>query len=260
MSLTLKQKICSGVACALGATIVGFGVASGVTMYNAFKPAVIEQEDMSKYELVFSGKINLLDTDYDIVLKGKDQKFSVDANTIHGVMDGTYTYTEGQGWTFTFDDAAGTIVRSMYDKTSGAFSFIYSLDMGSRGAGNIRLSYEKKDFNAAAECWADIPSFAGTAVFFGIQAPVTALCDADGNFKIFGTGTVVTLDEIVGTYEYKNDSYIFTAEDGTVYTTEKDENGLHTFTYKAHTPQLDAYGPYVSNCNTVLTQVVLTVD
>ena len=146
----------------------------------------------------------------------------------------------------------------MYDKDSGNFSFIYSLDMGSRGAGNLKFVYEDKDFNAANESWKQIPSFSGTAYWFGgvLSATTMVSCDANGNFRIFCTGGEI--DEISGTYRESDDGYLFTAENGTEYAATLNGDGLYEMTVGVYRPALAAYG--AANSLVTLTQVVLTVE
>lgn len=255
-SLSLKNKILTGIALALAAVILIFLVYTIVVVALGQRPASDELEGGSTevpHDLVFSGEITLLDVDYDVRLNGDDGAFSLDANTIEGVATGTYTFTEGQGYTFTFADASGTIVRTQYDANSKAFSFIYHLDMGSRGNGNLRLSYTDEDFVQQGEPWADIPSFQGVG-FAGITVVIS--CDAENNFRIFATAaSPAPVTEITGTYEFKDGAYVLTAADGTVYTSVVNADGLYEFV------DMPIYVPAMSNyMNFTLTQVVLTVD
>lgn len=260
-SKTLKDKILASIACLLGVVIIGFLIYSGVVLVKAFAPEKPEV-DNTEYEFTFTGHITLYDEEYDVSLKGKDEEFSVDANKIKGVTGGSYTFTQGQGWTFSFDDSSNTVVRSMYNKDDKTFSFIYTLDLGSRGKGNLRFSYTVDSFDAAAEKWGDIPSFGGTAAWFGgvLKAQILISCDADNNFNVVSTDlSVGEIDAISGTYAYEGGKYIFTLTDGSVITSETDEEtGLQCVTMTIHRPSLDAYG--AGYAPTKLTQVVLTVD
>lgn len=254
-NLSLKNKILSVIAAALVLVILIFAIWSIVAYAVGSRPDKFEYgEDDTVYEFTFTGGITLLDVDYEVKLNGSDGNFSLDANTIKGVTSGTYTYTEGQGWTFTFNDAGGTIVRSQFDAETKAHSFIYHLDLGSRGAGNLRLSYEDEDFVRQGEPWADIPSFSGVGMA-GITVVVS--CDTDNNFRIFATpASPAPVTEISGTYEYKDGHYVLTATDGTVYTsTVNEESGLQEFKdMMIYIPALSAPMPFT------LTQVILTVD
>jgi len=258
-NLSLSGKIRAVLAGLLCIAVVAALSHMGITMATAFAPKTEPKEDLSQYDMVFTGNITIYDEAYDIVLKGKDGSFTMDANTIKNVMDGSYTFTEGQGWTFTFQDANSTVVRSQYDRDAKAHSFIYALDMGSRGTGNLRLSNADEDFSPAAEPWEDIPFFSGTAAWFGgtLSATAAASCDADGNFRIFCTGGEI--NEIAGTYALVDGNYVFTAEDGTVYTSHPDpDSGLPTLEVGVHRPALEAYG--AADTVAQLTLVVLTVD
>lgn len=255
---SLLQKLLAVIACCLCVAIVGAGAHAINAYIQGSAPAGLEDE--SQYEFVFTGSITLLEQEYDVYLKGKDGAFKMDAGNIKNVMDGKYAFTEGQGWTFTFNDSLGTVVRSMYDKATKASSFIYSLDLGSRGTGNLRLSCEDPDFKAAAEPWEDIPSFSGTATWFGgvLNAAAVTAFDADGNFRIFCTGGEVT--EITGTYALVDGAYVLTTVDGDIYTVEKDPaTGLYAFTATVHRPTLASYGD-IAYAVVNFTQTVLTVD
>lgn len=230
-----------------------------VVMVGAFSPKAAEEEDLSQYEMVFTGNITIFDEPYEVLLKGKDGSFTMDANTLKGIMSGSYTFTEGQGWTFTFRDNNSTIVRSQYDKDSKSHSFIYALDMGSRGTGNIRLTNPDQGFNPAAAPWDDIPFFSGTAGWFGgtLSATAVASCDEAGNFRIFCTGDEI--NEITGTYVLTDGNYVFTTEDGTVYTSRPDpDSGLPVLEVNVHRPALEAYG--AADTVAVMNLVVLVAD
>lgn len=258
-SLSLRDKILAALAAALSLVIVAFLIYSFVALGIGLAPAKsAEPVDDTAYEFVFDGKITIYEEEYDVRLKGKDNKFTVDANKIKNVTGGTYTFTEGQGWTFSFDDANGTVVRTQYDKTAKTFGFVYALDMGSRGAGNLRLSYAVESFAAAAVPWNDVPSFAGTAGWFGgtLTAKTVLTCDAEDNFKIFCPGGEINV--ITGKYKSEGGNYVFTCEDGTVYTAVKNAAGLYAVTVDVYRPALAAYG--AAEATVELTQVVLTVD
>lgn len=234
---------------------------SAVVMVKAFSPEISEV-DNTEYEFTFMGHITLYDEEYDVQLKGKDEKFSVDANKIKDVTGGSYIFTQGQGWTFSFEDSSNTVVRSIYDKDNKTFSFIYTLDLGSRGKGNLRFSYTVDSFDAAAETWSDIPSFGGTAAWFGgvLKAQMLIACDANNNFNVVSTDlTAGEYDAISGTYAYEGGKYLFTLTDGSVIASETDEEtGLQFVAMTIHRSTLDAYGAGYASVK--LMQVVLTVD
>ena len=260
-NLSLKGKVLAAAAAALCVVILAASIQMIVTIVGANKPNnTASSDDLSAYDVVFAGNITLLEEPYNVTLKGKDGKFTVDANTIKGVMSGTYTFTEGQGWTFAFNDSLGTNVRSQYDKSAEAHSFIYSLNLGSRGTGNIEFSNEDAGFAASDTPWDNIPAFSGTASWFGgtLSADAVCSCDADGNFKIFCTGGEV--NEIAGAYTVSGNTYTFTTDEGEVYESYIDDStGLPTFTVSVHRPTLAAYGP-IADSEVVFSLVVLTAD
>ncbi len=264
-TLSLKNKILAALALAICVVIVFFAIYTIVVIAEGLKPAetpVLGGDD-AVHDVSFEGEITLLEVDYDVKLYGDDGTFSVDAGRIEGIAGGTYTFTEGQGWTFSFSDAGNTVVRTQFDDATKTFSFVYHLDMGSRGAGNLRFSYTDEDFVVQGEPWADIPSFGGTAAWFGgaVSADCSCSCDADGNFSIFSSPTAAAaITAISGTYEYKDGVYVLTAEDGTVYTSSVNADGLHEISLKVYCPQLAGYGDAIAYTDLVLTQVVLTVD
>lgn len=263
-SLSLKNKIMAALAIALCAVIVGFLIYTAVVIVNGVKPkapAVIGDDTV--YDVNFGGNISLLGVDYEVALQGNDGEFTVNAGRISDVTGGTYTFTEGQGWTFSFADASNTVVRSQFDDASKTFSFVYHLDLGSRGAGNLRFSFTDEDFTVDGEPWVDIPSFGGTAVWFGgaVSAGCSCSCDAEGNFTIFSEPTAAAaITSITGTYEFTGGVYVLTAADGTVYTSTVNADGLHEIALKVFCPQLAAYGDAIAYTDLVLTQIVLTVD
>lgn len=258
--MTLTQKICTLVAGALAVAILGFlihGIVIVALVFIPDTPANVEEN----YEFKFEGSIILYDEEYEVCLHGNDGTFSLDANNITDATKGVYTFTEGQGWTFTFDDSAHTVVRSQYDKGTRMHSFVYTLNLGSRGSGNIRLSYVQESFEANDPAWADIPSFSGKASWFGgiVSVDLLISCDDSGNFSVVNSSGEIHIDEVTGTYVYENDCYVFTQDDGTVYTSVLDSNtNLYRVTITIHNPTLDAYG--AGYTETVFTQSVLTVD
>ncbi len=176
-------------------------VISVVTSYALFATCDEEVENpVSEYDFSFTGEITLNEIYYEVVMEGKDNAFTVDAGNISSVTKGNYTFTEGKGYTFTFNDSAGTIVRTQYDASSQTFSFIYTLDLGTaRGSGNLLLSYTDTSFVHEGELWADIPSFSGTAAWFGgvLTGTVNIVCDADNGFTTVSPDTE-GLDVVAG--------------------------------------------------------------
>lgn len=254
---SLTQWILIGIICVICAAIVGTGIHLAVVLtgIHAGSGAV----DMSAYDIVFSGNINLLGEDYDVTLMGKDGSFTVDAGTIQNVVEGSYTFTEGQGWTFVFADTLTTNVRSQYDANAGQHSFVYTLNLGSRGEGNLQLICKDKQFVPASQPWDDIPAFSGTGAWFGgvVTAPIVCSCNADGQFTIFGTGGEINV--ICGSYTQSGNDYTFTTESGEVYHSVVDaESGLPSITVSIHRPELEVY--HAADTEVVLTRTVLTVD
>lgn len=262
--LTLKDKILAAIGLALSVVIVVFVIYTVVVVVDGLTPdTVAEETDDTVYEVNFDGEVTINEVDYEVALRGSDGTFTVSANKITGVTDGTYTFTEGQGWTFSFDDSSSTVVRTQYDEDAKVHSFIYHLDLGSRGEGNLVLSCADDSFSVDGEAWADIPSFSGTAGFFygAVSTDCYCACDADGNFTIYSDSSAAAqITSITGTYEYTDGAYVFTSEDGDVYTTSVNDEGLHEFTVSAYCPSLATYGDSIAYTDLVLTQVVLTVD
>ena len=83
--LSLRNKILSVIALLLCIVIIGATVHLITTVTSANKSSA--GEDLSDFDVVFSGKINLLEEDYDILLKGKGGAFTVDANNMKGIME-----------------------------------------------------------------------------------------------------------------------------------------------------------------------------
>lgn len=255
--LSLKNKILSAVAALLCLAVLGLAASTIVVIAVGLNPPVKEQIE-KEYDFSFTGKISLYDVDYDVSLNAENGSFSVKAGRIEDVVSGTYKFTAGQGYTFSFADATNTVVRTKFDEGNKQFSFVYHLDMGSRGVGNLLFSLEKSDFSVEGEAWVDIPSFKGTAAWFGgyVTTEVTIACDADNNFKVVDSANY--LSPISGTYAYINGKYEFTTTDGAIYVAEKNADGLYAFTLNVYNPQLEAYGMAAATADVV--QYILTVD
>lgn len=249
--LSLRNRILSVIALLLCIVIIGATVHLITTVTSANKRSA--GEDLSDFDVVFSGKINLLEEDYDILLKGKGGAFTVDANNMKGIMDGTYTFTDGQGWTFVFNDNLGFNVRSQYNQTEKAHQFIYPLDLGSRGSGNILLVKEDKSFKAPQEPWVEIPTFTGTADLGVIAAEMRLICKADDSFDFFSTNFGQYIPALNGTYEFVDGTYLFHVE-GEDYTAEQKE-GLYAVSLPVSLPVMG-----VTGLPTEMVQDVLSID
>ena len=252
---SLTSKILAVIAFLLILVVICLAVHITITVMNAGKSA--GGENLEDYDVVFTCDTTILDENYEIMLKGKDGKFSLDVGNLKGVMDGTYSFTEGQGWAFAFDDNLKFNVRSQYNKETKTHEFLYPLDLGSRGQSNIRLVRQDEKFSAAEKAWDDIPMFSGIASWFNgvVTDKVTCICDAEGNFRIFGTE--FDLSQISGTYAIADGAYSFTCNDGRVVTSEIDEKtGLPGFMITVHFPTLEAYNQ--ADTDTYLTLVELT--
>ena len=249
--MTLKNKILSVIAILLCLVIIGALVQMISTIANANKSS--SDEDLSGFDVVFNGKTNILGEDYDIVLKGKDGSFSVDANNMKNIMDGTYSFTEGQGWTFVFDDNLGLNVRSHYKESEKTHQFIYPLDLGSRGAGNILLTSEDKSFKAADEPRDDIPTFTGTADLNVITAEMRLICKADNSFDFFSTNFGQYIPALNGTYDCTDGKYVFHIE-GAEYTAEL-KDGMYSVSMPVSLPVMG-----VTGIPTEMVQDILTIN
>lgn len=215
-----------------------------------------EGDDNPEYDIVFTGAITLNEVSYNVVLNGKDGSFTLNAGTLKSVFTGTYTFTEGKGYTMIFVDGSGTEVRTKYDSAKKEFWFIYTLDLGSaRGSGNLKLTCKDDSFTQTGEAWSDIPLFVGTAKWFGgvVTANMQITCKADNSFVLFSTNFAANIPEISGTYAYTNNTYVFTVGEDTYTSTYDAETGLHSVSIPADMP---GYGSNPAN----MTQVILTVD
>ena len=250
-NLSLKNKILAVIAALLCIVILAALIHMITTISNANKAS--GGDDLSAYDVIFSGTTHILDEDYDVILKGKDGTFSLDANNMKGVMDGTYSFTDGQGWTFVFDDNLGLNVRSHYNSSEKQHEMIYALDLGSRGSGNILLVREDKQFAAAESPWLDIPTFTGTANLGVITAEMRLICKEDNTFNFFSTNFGQYIPSLNGTYIYSDGKYIFTVE-GEEYTAEK-KDGLYTVSLPVSLPVMG-----VSGIPAEMVQDVLSVD
>ncbi len=249
-NLSFTSKILSLVAAILCLVIIGTGVHMAAAIRNGTSDSTLK--DAGDYDVVFTGSINLNDEDYDIVLKGKDGSFTVDANNMKNVIDGNYVFTDGQGWTLLFNDALGMNIRTHYDSADKAHKFIYALDLGSRGAGNLELSKEDKSFSPASDSWNDIPTFTGTADLGVIAAEMRLICKADGSFHFFSTNFGQYIPSLEGTYAEKEGKYVFTIGEEEIETVLQD--GLLTATLPVSLPVMG-----VTGIPTLMVQDILSV-
>ena len=255
-SLSIKSKILAAVAVVLCLVIVAASVQMAVAITGAnHSDYTPPDDDLSTYDVVFSGNITLLEEPYDVTLKGKDGEFTVDANMMKDIIGGTYTFTEGQGWTFAFNDSLGTNIRSQYDKVSKTHSFVYSLDLGARSVGNIMFSNEDADFVASDTPWEDIPTFSGTADFGGISATMKMVCKADGTFNLFSTDLGQYVSAQAGTYEFKDGIYVFRVTDSDKEYVSELKDGIQVVTVLLDLPVMG-----LSEIPTEITQTILTAD
>ena len=211
-----------------------------------------------EYDFQFTGAVTMggegAVVEYNVVMTGKDGKFKFQPNALTPIR-GTYVYTEGQGYTFSFQDANGTDVRTVWDAAKKEFSFIYKMDLGAaRGVGNVKLTYQDPDFVQQGEPWSEIPSFAGAANFGFITANMQMVCKADGTFSLFSTDFGQYVSAQSGTYTFENGVYVFQVEGGPQYVSEV-RDGIHVLTVLLSLPVLSQY-----DVPCEITQVILTVD
>lgn len=215
------------------------------------------QQEKSEYEFSFCGAVTINEIDYDVVMNGKDGAFDLKPNNLPS-FKGSYEFTAGKGYTFFFEDANGTEVRTQYDTTSQEFSFVYILDLGTaRGSGNVRLTCRDTDFVPQGEAWADIPMFNGKTqlVINGhtLNGAMQVICKADGSFHMFSTD-LTFIDEAFGTYEYRDGVYVFSINDVEYESVYNAETGLHEIELPTSVVAYNAFS------TAQLLQVILTVD
>lgn len=257
--MNFKKLIRNIAAIVCIATFVGFGISDAVVIANSTKTNQSDDVSDKNYDIVFNGNVSINEISYDVSLKGNDNIFILYANNFT-VTEGTYEFTEGQGYAFTFNDKNGTIVRSQFEDASKSFGILYNLDLGTaRGNDVLKLSMEDEQFSVVGEAWNDIPVFVGTAGWFGgsLTGIIRIVCDAEGNFKTISPD-VTDFDIIEGTYELSDESCVFTAVDGTVYTATKNSDGLFEVVMPIIRPSLAAYGAELAE--TTIIQSILTVD
>lgn len=224
-----------------------------------------ESSTQPEYDFTFTGFITLgnpeTDSDilYNLVMTGKDGVFKLSPNALTPIR-GVYTFTAGQGYTFSFNDANGTDVRTRWDSAKKEHHFIYTLDLGeARGSGNVKLTYQDNSFTQVGDPWSAIPSFVGICNAGFIQAEIKVVCKANGTWNSFSTnfGTYVT--QMTGSYTFENDSYTFvTSDNSKTFSSTINEDGLHVISVPVDIPALAAYVPSIPDA--VCTEIVLTVD
>ncbi len=254
-SMTLKQWILSALTGVLCIVILSFLIYTILVVVNKDKADEPVVPDPVDYEFTFEGQITLLnDIKYHVVMNGKDGDFELVPNKLAPIT-GTYKLTQGKGYTFFFNDANGTEVRTQYDASTKEFGFIYTLDLGSaRGSGNVKLTWKNEDFILVGDAWGDIPFFAGSAPAGFMNFGMQMVCKADDTFRLFSPDFATYVTEINGAYAYENGAYVFTVGEKT-YTSElNEESGLHEVDIPIEVPVLN------STFTAHLIQVILTVD
>lgn len=253
-NMTLKKWILSGIALALCIVILAFIIYTIVVVVNKDKkPDALETMPID-YEFAFDGKVTINEIAYNVTMNGKDGKFDLVANKLAPIT-GTYELTQGKGYTFFFNDANGTEVRTQYDTSEKELYFVYVLDLGAaRGSGNVKMTWKNETFTLEGEAWADIPSFAGMANFGFIQATMQMVCKADDTFRLFSTDMGEYVAEITGTYSYENGAYVFTIGENTYTSALNEETGLHEVSIPVSIPS------YGFDGQAALVQISLTVD
>ena len=134
-----------------------------------------------------------------------------------------------------------------------AHQFIYPLDLGSRGAGNILLTSEDKSFKAADEPWDDIPTFTGTADLNVITAEMRLICKADNSFDFFSTNFGQYIPALNGTYDCTDGKYVFHIE-GAEYAAEL-KDGMYSVSMPVSLPVMG-----VTGIPTEMVQDILTIN
>lgn len=234
---SLKSILLGAVAALLGIAIVVTGIHLGMTIANGLAAVKGSNEE---YELYFTADAVIQDEDYHIVLRGNNGEFCVDANNMKDILGGTYASTEGQGWTFFFADSLGSNIRSHFDQNTKQHSFLYPLDMGSRGSGVIQLKASDTAFQQKSPEWKDIPTFSGSVNLGVITADMRLICKADGTFSCFSSNFGQYIPEITGTYEFSGDDLTFTAEGETYAASLTD--GLYVVTVPISLPVMGVSG------------------
>ncbi|MDR1532322.1 MAG: hypothetical protein LBS62_09085 [Clostridiales bacterium] len=208
-------------------------VAFIILMISAFTGCSGEDKKKAGYAFSFTGNITINDIFYDVVLNGEEGgTFELLAGNIPPTR-GTYEFTAGKGYLFKFEDSKENEMITEYDPAAKYFSFVYPLDLGPRGKGNVNLGCKDETFTPDNEGWTfELPVFTGQAVFGNgiLTVNLELQCKSDGTFVVHNDSSYA--QQIDGTYTCANDIYSFTvSEDFQFESYYDEETGSRSVTF-----------------------------
>lgn len=224
----------------IAALVIVFAL--GLTSCN-FLAGILNPDDNSdnqstkpdEEEIVkFVGSTEIDGTNYDVEVSLEvEDGANICYLSVNGVssIDGTWTLTDGWGYSFTFNDAMETEVRAGYYTEEGKHSFDYYLNVGNNKAAIITLSYVEAGYVLAADyelpvVEAELLVFNGVLSMYGMTENLILECLPGGNFA-FTTNSVLNAS-YTGTYTAEDGVYTFSFADGannvvsTLYNADKD--------------------------------------
>lgn len=219
---------------ALGLTSCNFfaGILNPDDNGNNKNPDGPNSTEVKTVKFVGSTEIEGTKYDVEVSLEVEDGK-NVCYLSVNGIssIDGTWTLTEGWGYSFTFNDAMETEVRAGYYTEEGKHSFDYYLNVGNNKAAIITLSYAEAGYVLAADyelpaVEAELLVFNGVLSMYGMTENLILECLPGGNFA-FTTNSVLNAS-YTGTFTCENGVYTFSFADGannvvsTLYNADKD--------------------------------------
>lgn len=201
------------------------------------------EQPVEEYDHVFTGKVTL-DKVYDVTLKtikGKNEFILEVAEGIKTVK-GTYTFADGVGYEFIFNDANKTVVNSTYNETKKAHEITYTIKAGDKGEGDVVLSLADENFTPTVE--GGKLGFIKNAIFTGALAfgensyPFSISFKADKTFLLDFETEAINLDK-EGTYTFENNTFAITFDGATHKSTYNPSTSTYTFDFKFKGPQAE---------------------
>lgn len=198
------------------------------------------------YKYAFKGVLTL-DKTFNVELNcNEDGTFKLVVKENSKTIDGTYTFTDGYGFKFKFNDTTNTEVSSTYNKETKEHVVAYELKMGDDGKGVVELKLHDDKF-VPVKVDTKKAIFKNSANFKG---GLTYMPEGETNImkaKVFNSVIKVEADgtcalsfdaaseiaEVKGTYKFENNTFVFKFGDKEYKTTYDLGKGAYSFIYKA---------------------------
>ncbi len=224
------KKICS----TLLACVTVVTVFAALCLLTACAPQ--QQEEEPSYVFSLSGSGTIGEKNYTFHLNGVEADNEFFIETVGEDMEylwGEWKFTEGKGYTLTFDDAYWTTKNVKFDEVTNEFYFTYEMNLGSAiGKTKVAFRGSAGDFKYDGEGWGFEPfefSATGVDVFGMTTVDIILTCFEDLTFSCVGSCPLIAVPSRSGTYSYNQETNEYTflfsdSSDPVVSTYEKSTN------------------------------------